>query len=235
MDNNNSNNKKSNKKNKKNKKKTSNSSVAQQESSQTAALPTPSVTTESEASDLLSNKTENLTLSVNVCNVDVDTVDNKENLLANDSVVTKTKSEELDEDNIVVVVEEVKDLQDAIALPENKVDDLVANQTVAGPVQQAIKTLTPQSQSNNFDNLQKAVDLLAKAKSLDESKQFENALKMYRQGVDMLLEELIERQGTEQSRDYLRSKCNDFMNRIDQIKLIIRIESETASANKENR
>ena len=48
----------------------------------------------------------------------------------------------------------------------------------------------------------------------------------------MLLEELIERQGTEQSRTYLRDKCNDFMNRIDQIKLIIKIDTETA--NKEN-
>ena len=40
----------------------------------------------------------------------------------------------------------------------------------------------------------------------------------------MLLEELIIRPGTEQSRTYLRNKCNDFMNRIDQLKLMIQIE-----------
>lgn len=41
----------------------------------------------------------------------------------------------------------------------------------------------------------------------------------------MLLEELIIRPGTEQSRTYLRNKCNDFMNRIDQLKLLIQIEN----------
>jgi hypothetical protein len=49
----------------------------------------------------------------------------------------------------------------------------------------------------------------------------------------MLLEELIVRQGTDQSRNYLRGKCNDFMNRIDQLKLIIQIENAN-NANKEN-
>ena len=134
----------------------------------------------------------------------------------------------LRDDNVVVVVEETKDLAEAIAMP------LIEGQE-EGPVKQVIQTLAtqqPKSSAGNFDNLQKAVDILGKAKSLDESKQFENALKLYRQGVDMLLEELIERQGTEQSRTYLRDKCNDFMNRIDQIKLIIRIEKETS--NKEN-
>lgn len=80
---------------------------------------------------------------------------------------------------------------------------------------------TSSSNSNSedtFENLQKAVTILAKAKQLDELKQYDEALKMYRQGVDMLLEELIVRQGTDQSRTYLRDKCNDFMNRIDQVK-----------------
>ena len=85
---------------------------------------------------------------------------------------------------------------------------------------------------DNFENLQKAVQILAQAKTLDETKRYDDALKMYRQGVDMLLEELIVRQGTEQSRTYLREKCNDFMNRIDQLKMIIQIEK--ANENKEN-
>lgn len=86
---------------------------------------------------------------------------------------------------------------------------------------------------DNFENLQRAVQILGKAKQLDEMKRFDEALKLYRQGVDMLLEELIIRQGTEQSRSYLRDKCNDFMNRIDQLKLIIQIEKVNAE-NKEN-
>ncbi len=70
------------------------------------------------------------------------------------------------------------------------------------------------SEDETFENLQRAVRILGKAKHLDDTKQFEEALKNYRQGVDMLLEELIVRQGTDQSRSYLRGKCNDFMNRI---------------------
>ena len=70
------------------------------------------------------------------------------------------------------------------------------------------------NEDETFENLQRAVRILGKAKHLDDTKQFEEALKNYRQGVDMLLEELIVRQGTDQSRSYLRGKCNDFMNRI---------------------
>lgn len=93
-------------------------------------------------------------------------------------------------------------------------------------------TSTSTSREDNFENLQRAVQILGRAKQLDETKNYDDALKMYRQGVDMLLEELIVRQGTDQSRTYLREKCNDFMNRIDQLKLIIQLEKETE--NKEN-
>jgi hypothetical protein len=89
------------------------------------------------------------------------------------------------------------------------------------------------NQVNKLDKLQEAVQILAQAKTYDETKQYDSALKAYRQGVDILLEELIERQGNEQSRLYLRSKCNDFMNRIDQLKLIIKLQAESAD-NKEN-
>lgn len=87
-------------------------------------------------------------------------------------------------------------------------------------------------QEENFDNLQRAVQILSTAKTLDDKKEYADALKLYREGVDILLEELIVRQGTDQSRSYLRDKCNDFMNRIDQLKLIIQIEK--ATADKEN-
>ena len=85
----------------------------------------------------------------------------------------------------------------------------------------------------NFENLQRAVQILGRAKQLDDVKRYDEALKLYRQGVDMLLEELMIRQGTDQSRSYLRNKCNDFMNRIDQLKLIIEIEKASVD-NKEN-
>lgn len=91
----------------------------------------------------------------------------------------------------------------------------------------------PANQADEFENLQRAVSILGKAKQLDEIKRYDEALKLYRQGVDMLLEELIVRQGTDQSRNYLRGKCNDFMNRIDQLKMIIQIENAN-KANKEN-
>jgi hypothetical protein len=90
-----------------------------------------------------------------------------------------------------------------------------------------------QNNNDNFENLQKAVQILGCAKQLDDVKRYDEALKMYRQGVDMLLEELMVRQGTEQSRSYLRNKCNDFMNRIDQLKMIIEIEKNGVD-NKEN-
>jgi hypothetical protein len=99
-----------------------------------------------------------------------------------------------------------------------------------------VPSSTPQSNGDDFDNLQKAVNILGRAKTLDENKRYVEALKLYREGVDILLEELIVRQGTDQSRSYLRDKCNDFMNRIDQIKLIIQIEAAGGSVdNKENR
>ncbi|CAM6002988.1 unnamed protein product [Sphagnum balticum] len=66
---------------------------------------------------------------------------------------------------------------------------------------------TASTDNDNFENLQKAVQILARAKQLDELKRYDDALKQYRLGVDMLLEELIVRQGTDQSRTYLREKC----------------------------
>ena len=88
----------------------------------------------------------------------------------------------------------------------------------ASPQQIATTATGSSSSSDDFENLQKAVQILGKAKQLDEIKKYDEALKLYRQGVDMLLEELITRRdGTDSSRSYLRDKCNDFMNRIDQV------------------
>jgi len=105
--------------------------------------------------------------------------------------------------------------------------NLIASSVSA--IAQSVSAITAsnQSKADDFENLNRAVQILGKAKQLDDLKRYDEALKMYRQGIDMLLEELIIRPGTEQSRTYLRNKCNDFMNRIDQIKIIIQIENAT--------
>jgi len=99
-----------------------------------------------------------------------------------------------------------------------------AHQAISSTVNSITQKNQQQSKPDDFENLNRAVQILGKAKQLDDIKRYDEALKMYRQGIDMLLEELIIRPGTEQSRTYLRNKCNDFMNRIDQLKLIIQIE-----------
>ncbi len=99
-----------------------------------------------------------------------------------------------------------------------------AHQAISNTVNSITQKNNQQSKPDDFENLNRAVQILGKAKQLDDIKRYDEALKLYRQGIDMLLEELIIRPGTEQSRTYLRNKCNDFMNRIDQLKLIIQIE-----------
>jgi hypothetical protein len=121
---------------------------------------------------------------------------------------------------------------------ERAINDLITASTQHQQQQQQQSNghHAPQQQSNgndDFENLQRAVQILGRAKQLDEVKRYADALSVYRQGVDMLLEELMIRQGTDQSRSYLRQKCNDFMNRIDQLKLIIQIENANCD-NKEN-
>jgi hypothetical protein len=120
---------------------------------------------------------------------------------------------------------------------ERAINDLITASTQHQQQQQQLNGhngTQPQANGNDdFENLQRAVQILGRAKQLDEVKRYADALSLYRQGVDMLLEELMIRQGTDQSRSYLRQKCNDFMNRIDQLKLIIQIENASCD-NKEN-
>jgi hypothetical protein len=150
----------------------------------------------------------------------------------------QTNSAQVKETNTPKETDQQKQLA---TVPESSAGSQALTVQQQQPQQQQVATTpTPNHQriaappgDDNFENLQKAVQILGKAKQLDEMKRFDDALKLYRQGVDMLLEELIIRQGTDQSRSYLRDKCNDFMNRIDQLKLIIQIEKATAE-NKEN-
>jgi hypothetical protein len=60
--------------------------------------------------------------------------------------------------------------------------------------------------------------LLVLAQTYDEQKNYPAALHLYRICVDLLLEELMFTEGTEQSRVYLREKCTAIMDHIDSLK-----------------
>lgn len=59
------------------------------------------------------------------------------------------------------------------------------------------------------------------AQTYDEQKNFPAALHLYRICVDLLLEELMFTEGTDQSRIYLREKCTAVMDRIDLLKTML--------------
>jgi hypothetical protein len=56
------------------------------------------------------------------------------------------------------------------------------------------------------------------AQTYDEQKNYPAALHLYRICVDLLLEELMFTEGTDQSRVYLREKCTAIMDRVDLLK-----------------
>ena len=56
------------------------------------------------------------------------------------------------------------------------------------------------------------------AQTYDEQKNYSAALHLYRICVDLLLEELMFTEGTDQSRVYLREKCTAIMDHIDVLK-----------------
>lgn len=60
--------------------------------------------------------------------------------------------------------------------------------------------------------------LFCVAQVYDEQKNYPAALHLYRICVDLLLEELMFTEGTEQSRVYLREKCTAIMDHIDLLK-----------------
>jgi hypothetical protein len=62
---------------------------------------------------------------------------------------------------------------------------------------------------------------LFSAQTYDEQKNYPAALHLYRICVDLLLEELMFTEGTEQSRVYLREKCTAIMDRIDVLKTML--------------
>lgn len=71
---------------------------------------------------------------------------------------------------------------------------------------------------NEFVRITAAHQYLLQAQTYEEQRNPRLALESYRSCVDLLLEELIFAQGTNQSRLYLREKSHAIMDRIDHLK-----------------
>ncbi|CAF1033854.1 unnamed protein product [Adineta ricciae] len=74
---------------------------------------------------------------------------------------------------------------------------------------------------DEFIRITAAHQMLTEAQTYDEQKNYPAALHLYRICVDLLLEELMFTEGTDQSRVYLREKCTAIMDRIDLLKTML--------------
>ncbi|UJR24937.1 hypothetical protein I4U23_006301 [Adineta vaga] len=74
---------------------------------------------------------------------------------------------------------------------------------------------------DEFIRITAAHQMLTEAQTYDEQKNHPAALHLYRICVDLLLEELMFTEGTDQSRVYLREKCTAIMDRIDKLKTML--------------
>lgn len=75
-----------------------------------------------------------------------------------------------------------------------------------------------EQQDDEFIRITAAHQILTEAQLHDDQKNYPAALHLYRICVDLLLEELMFTEGTEQSRVYLREKCTAIMDHIDYLK-----------------
>ncbi|CAF0760022.1 unnamed protein product [Rotaria sp. Silwood1] len=78
-----------------------------------------------------------------------------------------------------------------------------------------------EGEDDEFIRITAAHQMLTEAQTYDEQKKYPAALHLYRICVDLLLEELMFTEGTEQSRVYLREKCTAIMDRIDLLKTML--------------
>ncbi|CAF1183082.1 unnamed protein product [Adineta steineri] len=78
-----------------------------------------------------------------------------------------------------------------------------------------------EGEDDEFIRITAAHQMLTEAQTYDEQKNFPAALHLYRICVDLLLEELMFTEGTDQSRVYLREKCTAIMDRIDLLKTML--------------
>ncbi|CAF0764902.1 unnamed protein product [Rotaria sordida] len=75
-----------------------------------------------------------------------------------------------------------------------------------------------ENNDDEFIRVTAAHQILNEAQTNDQQKNYPLALQLYRICVDLLLEELMFSEGTEQSRRYLREKCTALMDHIDILK-----------------
>ncbi|CAF4602558.1 unnamed protein product [Rotaria socialis] len=174
---------------------------------------------------------------------------NKNNECLTDAVTTESKtipSHENDSTMLSVAIlsdstSEQQSIQDIIndqsdGFLENKSDD---NQLVVAQIEQegqqqevdddefiritaAHQMLTEgKVEKRKRKKLSSTISILHLAQTYDEQKKYPAALHLYRICVDLLLEELMFTEGTEQSRVYLREKCTAIMDRIDLLKTML--------------
>ncbi|CAF0961935.1 unnamed protein product [Rotaria magnacalcarata] len=154
---------------------------------------------------------------------------NKDNECLTDTVTTESKTMPYHENNSTMLsvpilsdsTSEQPSIQDIIndqndGFLENKSDDnqLVVAQTEQEGQQQEVD-------DDEFIRITAAHQMLTEAQTYDEQKKYPAALHLYRICVDLLLEELMFTEGTEQSRVYLREKCTAIMDRIDLLKTML--------------
>ena len=83
--------------------------------------------------------------------------------------------------------------------------------------------LTVGASEDDFDKLKRGLTLLEQAKSLDQQRDYYAAIRHYRDGVDYLMDEFMSRAcANEQSKEYLRLKCHQILNRVDILKKLIK-------------
>ena len=76
---------------------------------------------------------------------------------------------------------------------------------------------------DDFNKLKQGLTLLEQAKSLDHQRDYYAAIRHYRDGVDFLMDEFMSRtSANEQSKEYLRLKCHQILNRVDILKKLIK-------------
>ncbi|CAF3600839.1 unnamed protein product [Rotaria socialis] len=154
---------------------------------------------------------------------------NKNNECLTDAVTTESKtipSHENDSTMLSVAIlsdstSEQQSIQDIIndqsdGFLENKSDD---NQLVVAQIEQ--EGQQQEVDDDEFIRITAAHQMLTEAQTYDEQKKYPAALHLYRICVDLLLEELMFTEGTEQSRVYLREKCTAIMDRIDLLKTML--------------
>jgi hypothetical protein len=76
---------------------------------------------------------------------------------------------------------------------------------------------------DDFDKLKQGLSLLEQAKMYDHNRDYYTAIRHYRDGVDYLMDEFMSRTcANEQSKEYLRAKCHQILNRVDILKKLIK-------------